>query len=44
MTPTTHCRMSCRGRIATFTSQQYMLFVEGGRKLFPKMGTALKNS
>jgi len=48
MTPTTHCRMSCtsdcRGRMATFTSQKYMLFFEGGRKLFPKLGTALKNS
>jgi len=30
--------------MATFTSQKYMLFFEGGRKLFPKLGTALKNS
>jgi hypothetical protein len=48
MTPTTHCRMSCtsdcRERMATPTSWKYMLFFEGGRKLFPKLGTALKNN
>jgi hypothetical protein len=48
MTPATPFRMSCtsdcRGSVATFTSQKYMPFFEGGRKLFPKMGTALKIS